>query len=79
MNKISMRHEGPFFLFKSKKKTDEGQLKQMRQVPENLFFFFFSLIGVCNIFQLYLIYIQNNRFSYILFLIMTEEFPQNVT
>ena len=36
-----MRHEGPFFLFKSEKKTDEGQLKQMRQVPENLFFFFF--------------------------------------
>ena len=33
-----MRHEGPFF-FKSEKKTDEGQLKQMRQVPENLFFF----------------------------------------
>ena len=30
-----------FFLFKSEKKTDEGQLKQMRQVPENLFFFFF--------------------------------------
>ena len=39
-----MRHEGPFFLFKSEKKTDEGQLKQMRQVPENLFFFFFGLI-----------------------------------
>ena len=38
-----MRHEGPFFLFKSEKKTDEGQLKQMRQVPENLFFFFFGL------------------------------------
>ena len=39
-----MRHEGPFFfLFKSEKKTDEGQLKQMRQVLENLFFFFFSL------------------------------------
>ena len=36
-----MRHEGTFFLFKSEKKTDEGQLKQMRQVPENLFFFFF--------------------------------------
>ena len=36
-----MRHESPFFLFKSEKKTDEGQLKQMRQVPENLFFFFF--------------------------------------
>ena len=34
-----MRHEGPFFLFKSEKKTDEGQLKQMREVPENLFFF----------------------------------------
>ena len=33
-----MRHECPFFLFKSEKKTDEGQLKQMRQVPENLFF-----------------------------------------
>ena len=31
------------FLFKSEKKTDEGQLKQMRQVPENLFFFFFGL------------------------------------
>ena len=38
-----MRHEGPFFLFKTEKKTDEGQLKQMRQVPENLFFFFFGL------------------------------------
>ena len=36
-----MRHEGPFFLFKSEKKTDEGQLKQMREVLENLFFFFF--------------------------------------
>ena len=36
-----MRAEGPFFLFKSEKKTDEGHLKQMRQVPENLFFFFF--------------------------------------
>ena len=32
-----------FFLFKSEKKTDEGQLKQMRQVLENLFFFFFGL------------------------------------
>ena len=38
-----MRHEGPFFLFKSEKKTDEGQLKQMREVLENLFFFFFCL------------------------------------
>ena len=33
-----------FFLFKSEKKTDEGQLKQMREVPENLFFFFLALI-----------------------------------
>ena len=40
-----MRHEGPFFLFKSEKMTDEGQLKQMRQVPENLFFFFFLALG----------------------------------
>ena len=45
-----MRNEGPFFLFKSEKKTDEGQLKQMRQVPENLFFFFFGLTsGIFNL------------------------------
>ena len=31
----------------SEKKTDEGQLKQMREVPENLFFFFF--FGLCSI------------------------------
>ena len=38
-----MRHEGPFFSFKSEKKTDEGHLKQMREVPENLFIYFFGL------------------------------------
>ena len=36
-----MRHEGPFFLFKSEKKTDEGQLKQMREAPRIYSFFFF--------------------------------------
>ena len=30
-----------FFYLRLKKKTDEGQLKQMSEVPENLFFFFF--------------------------------------
>ena len=38
-----MRHEGPFFLFKSEKKTDEGQLKQMREAPRIYSFFFFGL------------------------------------
>ena len=41
-----MRHEGQFFLFKSEKKTDEGQLKQMREAPENLFFFFFLALFI---------------------------------
>ena len=40
-----MRHEGPFFLLKSEKKTDEGQLKQIREVLENLFFFFFFCLN----------------------------------
>ena len=41
-----MRHEGPFFLFKSEKKTDEGQLKQMRAAPRIYSFFFFCLTSV---------------------------------
>ena len=39
-----MRHEDPFFLFKSEKKTDEGQLKQMREAPRIYSFFFFGLM-----------------------------------
>ena len=42
-----MRQEGPFFLFKSEKMTDEGQLKQMRQVPENLLLFFLAVVYHC--------------------------------
>ena len=32
-----MKHEGPFFFYLSLKKTDEGQLEQIREVPKNLF------------------------------------------
>ena len=42
-----MRHEVPFFLFKSEKKTDEGQLKQMREAPRIYSFFFFGLTKGC--------------------------------
>ena len=44
-----MRHEGPFFLFKSEKKTDEGQLKQMREAPRIYSFFFFGLTSAVTV------------------------------
>ena len=40
-----MRHEDPFFLFKSEKKTDEGQLKQMREASR-IYSFFFLALGI---------------------------------
>ena len=48
-----MRHEGPFF-YLSPKKRHEGQLKQMREVPENLFFFWPKLRCTCNSYYMYI-------------------------